>query len=170
MRRPSRRARVAIGAGTGAAVVAALLVAREVSSPALDLRPAARAGDPACTRIADRYPDRIAGESRDPVSVTGVTSWGNGGVVLRCGLEPPAETVDPCVEVDGVDWVFREDRSTGSGYRVLITYGRDPAVQAFVDDRITAIDGVLVDLSAVVRPIERAPDDECVAAADAAPR
>jgi hypothetical protein len=146
-------------------VVAGVLVAREVSSPALDVRPAARATDPACTRIADRYPARIVGESRDPVSVTGVASWGNGGVVLRCGLEPPGETDDLCVEVDGVDWVFRKDRSTGSGYRILITYGRDPAVQAFVDDRITAIDGVLVDLSDVVRPIGRAPDDECVDAA-----
>ncbi|UUU37082.1 DUF3515 domain-containing protein [Streptomyces sp. CA-210063] len=164
MRRPSRRGQVAIGVGAAAAVVAGVLVAREVSSPALDVRPAARAGDPACTGIAGRYPARIVGESRDPVSVTGVASWGNGGVVLRCGLEPPAETGDPCVEVDGVDWVFREDRSAGSGYRILITYGRDPAVQAFVDDRITAIDGVLVDLSDVVRPIERSPDDECVAA------
>ncbi|MGW0846087.1 DUF3515 family protein [Streptomyces sp. NPDC002787] len=164
MRRPSRRGQVALGVGVGAAVVAGVLVAREVSSPALDVRPAARAGDPACTRIADRYPDRIAGESRDPVAVTGVASWGNGGVVLRCGLEPPGETADPCVEVDGVDWVFREDRSTGSGYRILITYGRNPAVQAFVDERITAVDGVLVDLSDVVRPIERSPDDACVAA------
>ncbi|MBD9701743.1 DUF3515 family protein [Streptomyces sp. ID01-12c] len=170
MRRPSRRAGIAIGTALGAVAVAVPLVAREVSSPALELRPAARAADPACARIADRYPDRVAGESRDPVSVTGVTSWGNGGVVLRCGLEPPDETVDPCVEVDGVDWVFREDRSTGSGYRVLITYGRDPAVQAFVDDRITAIDGVLVDLSDVVRPIGRAPDDTCVSTADATPR
>ena len=170
MRRPSRRARIAIGTAVGAVLVAVPLVAREVSSPALDLRPAARAEDPACARIADRYPDRIAGESRDPVSVTGVASWGNGGVVLRCGLEPPAETADPCVEVDGVDWVFREDGSTGSGYRVLVTYGRSPAVQAFVDDRVAAIDGVLVDLSDVVRPIERAPDDVCVSAADAAPR
>ncbi|ULR52040.1 DUF3515 family protein [Streptomyces deccanensis] len=170
MRRPSRRARIAIGTAVGAVLIAVPLVAREVSSPALDLRPAARAEDPACARIAYRYPDRIAGESRDPVSVTGVASWGNGGVVLRCGLEPPAETADPCVEVDGVDWVFREDGSTGSGYRVLVTYGRSPAVQAFVDDRVTAIDGVLVDLSDVVRPIERAPDDVCVSAADATPR
>ncbi|WP_327344615.1 DUF3515 family protein [Streptomyces europaeiscabiei] len=164
MRRPSRRGWAAIGTGLGAAVVAGVLVAREVSSPALDLQPAARAGDPECIRIADHYPARIAGESRDPVSVTGVASWGNGGVVLRCGLEPPLETDDLCIEVDGVDWVFREDRSTGSGYRILITYGRDPAVQAFVDDRITAIDGVLVDLGDLVRPIERSPDDECAAA------
>lgn len=164
MRRPSRRGQVALGVGVSAAVVAGVLVAREVSSPALDVRPAARADDPACTRIADRYPARLVGEGRDPVAVTGVASWGNGGVVLRCGLEPPGETADLCVEVGGVDWVFREDRSAGSGYRVLITYGRDPAVQAFVDDRITAIDGVLVDLSDMVRPIERAPDDTCVAA------
>ena len=165
MRRPSRRGRIAIGTALGAAVVAGVLVAREVSSPALGIRPAARAGDPACTRITDRYPARIVGESRDPVSVTGVASWGNGGVVLRCGLEPPPETDDPCVEVDGVDWVFRENTSTGSGYRVLVTYGRDPAVQAFVDDRITAVDGVLVHLSDLVRPIERVRGDECEDAA-----
>lgn len=165
MRRPSRRGGIAVGAGLGAAVVAGVLVAQEVSSPALAMRPAARAADPDCARIAGRYPARIVGESRDPVSVSGVASWGDGGVVLRCGLEPPSATDDPCVEVDGVDWVFREDRSAGSGYRVLITYGRDPAVQAFVDDRITAVDGVLVDLSDVVRPIEPSPDDECVDAA-----
>ncbi|MGW1667413.1 DUF3515 family protein [Streptomyces sp. NPDC002324] len=165
MRRPSRRGWVALGAGLGAAVVAGVLVAREVSSPALGVRPAARADDRACTRLIERYPARIADQSRDPVSVTGVASWGDGGVVLRCGLEPPPETDDPCVEVDGVDWVFRETSSAGSGYRVLITYGRDPAVQAFVADRITAVDGVLVHLSSLVGPIERVRGEQCEDAA-----
>ncbi|EMF52769.1 hypothetical protein SBD_5845 [Streptomyces bottropensis ATCC 25435] len=63
-------------------MVAGVLVARKVSSPALDVRPAARAGDLECTRIADHYPARIAGESRDPVSVTGVAS---GADHLRTG-------------------------------------------------------------------------------------
>ncbi|MFI9029211.1 hypothetical protein [Streptomyces sp. NPDC053560] len=69
-------------------------------------------------------------------------------------MRPPAPTVDPCATVNGVDWVFRERRSR-NGAKVIVTYGRRPAVEAVVSGRVTAVDAVLVDLSRVVEPIEK---------------
>jgi hypothetical protein len=153
MRRPSKRGLAAIGLVGGAAAVTAAVVAQRSTSPAVRVEPAARADDPACARIA--------GHERDDTSTPGVAVWGDGTVVLRCGLEPPARTTDPCFGVNGVDWVFRESRSAEQGRKILITYGRNPAVEAFVSDRITEIDSVLVSLSDVVKPIERK-DGKCI--------
>ncbi|MEU6350227.1 DUF3515 family protein [Streptomyces sp. NPDC047072] len=147
-----RRGRVVAGVVVAGLVVGTLLVVREVNSLDFGVRSADRADDPACARIAGGYPSGLGGERRESVSTPGVAVWGGGAVVLRCGLEPPAPTVDACVDVDDVDWVWRE--KTGAD-RVLVTYGRNPAVEIRISDRVTAVDDVLVRLSAAVRPIRQ---------------
>ncbi|CAM5335993.1 Lipoprotein OS=Streptomyces microflavus OX=1919 GN=Smic_39140 PE=4 SV=1 [Streptomyces microflavus] len=52
-----------------------------------------------------------------------------------------------------MDWVSREDRSKDGG-KVVVTYGRDPAVEALVSDEVVAVDDVLVALSALVEPVK----------------
>lgn len=145
-----RRGRVVAGVVAAGLVVGAVLVVRELNAPAFGVRPADRADDPACARIAAAYPSGLGGEHRASVSTPGVAVWGDGAVILRCGLEPPEPTVDACVDVDDVDWVWRE--RTGAD-RVLVTYGRDPAVEIRISGRVTAVDDVLVELSRAVRPI-----------------
>ncbi|RBL85630.1 DUF3515 domain-containing protein, partial [Streptomyces cavourensis] len=53
----------------------------------------------------------------------------------------------------------REDRSEDGG-KVIVTYGRDPAVEVAVTEEITAVDDVLVGLSALVEPVK--PYTKCV--------
>lgn len=132
--------------------VGAALVAHELDSPAFGVQPAPEADAPACARIAKDYPSGLSGQRRATVSLPGVAVWGDGAVTLRCGLHPPEATVEACINVDDVDWVWRDATSRG-GSKVLVTYGRDPAVEVRISDRVGAIDEVLVGLSRAVKPI-----------------
>ncbi|KUN91284.1 hypothetical protein AQJ84_36985 [Streptomyces resistomycificus] len=163
MRRSGRaRTAVVLAAAVGLLTGTALVVT-ELNSPTFGLEAAPRGDAPECARVAKDSPDGVGGQRRDDVTLPGVAVWGDGSVVLRCGLRPPAPTVDHCLTVDDVDWVWREARSR-DGEKVLITYGRNPAVELTVSDRVTAIDDVLVELSHAVRPIRQ--KNECVSAAD----
>jgi hypothetical protein len=155
MARPSRGMRLALGltaaAATGLTVV---LVARELNSPAYGVEQAPRADAPACARIARHYPATLDGHKLAGTDTPGVAVWGDKSVVLRCGLEPPAPTTDLCVTVDGVDWVYRQAESR-DGHKVIVTYGRDPAVEVTLAAQDTAVDGALVELSRIVRPVRQ---------------
>ncbi|MFD3585705.1 DUF3515 family protein [Streptomyces sp. NPDC058683] len=154
MRGWSRRGRAAAGVAAAGLAAGAGLVAYELSSPVFGLAQGPLAKDPACARIAGRYPDRLGGAGRDPVTFEGLAVWGRGTVELRCGLTPPAPTTDACVSVDGVDWVWREQAGDRTGDRTyLVTYGRSPAVEVSIADSVTRLDAVLLDLSHLVAPI-----------------
>ncbi len=145
------------------ALVIGALAVREWSLPEYDVAAAPGGGSPACEQASHRYPHRLAGQELTFTGRPGVAVWGDSAVVLRCGLKPPAPTVDACVSVNGVDWVFRDGQSVG-GKKVIVTYGRNPAVEAVISDHVAAIDGVLVDLSKMVKPIKKyskclGPDD-----------
>jgi hypothetical protein len=147
----SRRGWAATGVAVAGLAVGAGLAAGELDSPVFGLAQGPLARDPACARLADRYPDRLGGAARDRVTFEGLAVWGHGEVELRCGLNPPAPTTDACVSVDGVDWVWRE---TADGRKKLVTYGRSPAVEISVADSVTRLDAVLLDLSHLVAPIK----------------
>ena len=155
----SRRGRAAVGVAVAGLLAGAGLVAGELDSPVFGLAQGPRAGDPACARLADRYPDRLGGADRDRVSFAGLAVWGHGEVELRCGVDPPGPTTDACVSVDGVDWVWRERAGDGAR-KDLVTFGRSPAVEVSVANSVTALDTVLLDLSHLVRPI--AADGKCL--------
>ncbi|MFF4900052.1 DUF3515 family protein [Streptomyces sp. NPDC001068] len=152
MRTPgwSRRGRAAAGVAAAGLAAAAALVAYELRSPVFGLAQGPLARDPACAGIADRYPGRLGGATRDPVTFEGLAVWGRGAVELRCGVTPPAPTTDACVSVDGVDWVWRE-RAGERGH--LVTYGRSPAVEVSIARSVSRPDAVLLDLSHLVAPL-----------------
>ncbi|MGW2828403.1 DUF3515 family protein [Streptomyces sp. NPDC001286] len=152
--RGGRRVRMAVVVGGVGVVVGGVLVAREVSAPDFGIEAAAAGGTPQCARIARAYPDGVGGRRRDGTSLPGVGVWGDGEVTARCGVEPPAPTTDACLSVDGVDWVWRPARP-GSTRRVLVTYGRDPAVEVTISARFAGTDEVLVAMSRVVGTIAR---------------
>jgi hypothetical protein len=132
----------------------AVLVVREVESAGVAVTAAPRGGDPQCARITDGSPSRLAGQERSDLDVAGVAAWGDGAVVLRCGLRPPPPTIDRCLNVDGVDWILRE-ADVRDDRKVLVTYGRDPAVELTITDRAARTDTALVELSRAVRPIRQ---------------
>ncbi|MHC3473240.1 DUF3515 family protein [Streptomyces sp. 7R007] len=160
-----RGKRVAVALAAAGLVAGTVLVVREANSPAHGLSAAPRGDAPPCARVTDASPDALDGRERAGTGLPGVAVWGDGAVTLRCGLAPPAATVDPCIAVDGVDWVWRP--STGhDGRRVLVTFGRDPAVEVSVSDRVAGIDEVLVELSGAVRSIRQG--ERCVGEDDVA--
>lgn len=154
MARPSRRLRLGLGFTVAAVVLTGVIVAHELGSPTRGVEQAPHADAPACADIAEGYPAALDGHELADTGVPGVAVWGDQSVVLRCGLEPPAPTTDLCVTVDSVDWVYRQDES-GDGRKVIITYGRDPAVEVAFDAQDTAVDRALVELSRIVRPIRQ---------------
>ncbi|MFK0295640.1 DUF3515 domain-containing protein [Streptomyces sp. NPDC090442] len=113
---------------------------------------APNASSPLCVKIEKKYPIEMLGEERRRVEAQGVAVWGDSKVVLRCGMEPPRPTVDPCMNVNGVDWVLVEQKSNQS-QKTLITYGRAPAVEVIISDGSPSAGDGLVDLSASIKGI-----------------
>jgi Protein of unknown function (DUF3515) len=85
--------------------------------------PAPRAQDPACRAVLDALPQRLGDYQRAPIAQPappGTAAWQAASdsepVVLRCGLDRPADFVmgSPIQLVDRVQWfeVRRDDRST----------------------------------------------------------
>ncbi|MER5778804.1 DUF3515 family protein [Streptomyces sp. NPDC002039] len=82
-----------------------------------------------CSDVVARLPETLMGRGRDAVDGAGTAGWGAGAVVLRCGAEPLAPTIDTCVNVNGFDWVLDDARVERDGAWVFTTYGREPAVE-----------------------------------------
>ena len=85
--------------------------------------PAPRAQDPACRAVLEALPQRLGDYQRAPIAQPappGAAAWraASGGepVVLRCGLDRPADFAvgSPIQLVDRVQWfeVRQDDRST----------------------------------------------------------
>ncbi|MER6028580.1 DUF3515 family protein [Streptomyces sp. NPDC001851] len=160
LRTGARRRGAAAALAAGGLVLGGVLVARELASPVFGMRQGPLAKDPACARIAAHYPDRLDGDRRDPFTYEGLAAWGHGKVRLRCGLVPPAPAKDPCVAVNGVDWVLRE-AAAGDGRDLLVTYGRRPAVEVTLSASVRRTDTVLMELSRLVAPVHQS--DHCLA-------
>ncbi|GES32125.1 DUF3515 family protein [Streptomyces angustmyceticus] len=164
--RRSRRTRLLVGAAVVLAAAASVVAYESVSSPTFGLDAAPGAGSAACARIADGYPDEIAGAGRTSTGLAGAAAWGDGAVVARCGLDKPLPTKEACAQVDGVDWVWRTSPDD-DGRTLLVTYGRSPAVEVRIDTRRAAPDAVLIDLSRLVKPLRQ--DHRCLSRDDVAP-
>ncbi|TBO60168.1 DUF3515 domain-containing protein [Streptomyces kasugaensis] len=148
----SRKSRIAIGLMVSGAILAGGVIAFAIDSPSSVMESAPNASSPLCGEIAKKYPREILGEARSDVELPGVAVWGESTVILRCGLTPPRPTLDPCFNVNGVDWVLEEGKS-GEGMKTLITYGRNPAVEVVISDASPSAGDGLVDLSKVVEGI-----------------
>ncbi|MGW0706709.1 DUF3515 family protein [Streptomyces sp. NPDC002643] len=153
--RLSRRSRlVALAVGVLVLATVGTFVVRGLSETTYTFAAAPDAGAPACTRISEEFPERLAGLERGATDTVGAAVWGDGAVIARCGFAMPGATTDPCTQVDGVDWVWRSDEDR-EGRALLITYGREPALEVQVAPDKAATDAVLVGLSGLVQPIEQ---------------
>ena len=108
------------------------------------------AGDAANARCADvmlALPPDVAENAQRSTDSQATSAWGDPSrVVLRCGVDVPGPTTDPCVTVNDVDWVLRE----GDPAWTATTYGRDPAVEVLFDPDQVASSTVLVELGDAV--------------------
>ncbi|MGX1791614.1 DUF3515 family protein [Microbacterium sp. NPDC055312] len=136
---------------------AAMLLALTGCSSTVALTPAADANNPECAEVTVRLPKSVAGQDRRWTDAQATGAYGNDGktsVIVTCGVAVPGPTADlQCVTLEGIDWLV--DESEAPRMR-MTTYGRDPAVQVFVDTTIVSANDVLTSSGIVsgVRMIE----------------
>ena len=146
-----------------AAVLAVGTLVLTGCADALVVDAAEDAANPDCALPILLMPDQIGDLEQRTTSSQGTTAWGEpASVIVRCGVPEPAPTTDPCVTVDGVDWVqVRGDEDTWQ----FVTYGRSPAVEVLVTPTVVSGANALASVSSSVSEIEQTA--QCVDAQDA---
>ncbi|HCS61691.1 MAG TPA: DUF3515 domain-containing protein [Microbacterium sp.] len=122
-----------------ALIAAVLLGAALLSgcSTTVHLEPADDANNPLCAEVSVGLQNagNVADKERRWTDAQATGAWGSPGedsaIILRCGVAVPAPTSAlQCASLEGIDWLV--DASETPFLR-LTTYGRDPAVQLFID-------------------------------------
>jgi hypothetical protein len=117
---------------------------------ASDLAPAPGGGSPACAEVLERVPAKVLDRERETQQAVGVAAWGDPPVVLQCGVDlPEGPTSDPCLTVDGVDWLLQNPDDEDAA-ATFVAYGRDPGVRVTVPGDRQQATGALVDLAPAV--------------------
>lgn len=137
----------------GGVLLAALLGLTGCSS-AVTLEPAEDANNPACADVIVRLPDTVADKPKRETNAQSTAAWGSpAAVILRCGVAVPGPTTDPCIALNGIDWIADESEAENDTYRYT-TYGREPAVEVIInaDAATGGVSGTtaLIDLSSAV--------------------
>lgn len=107
----------------------ALVAALSGCSTTIHLEPADDANNPACANVSVLLPVAVGDLDRVWTDAQATGAWGEPTVVLRCGVEPPAPSIDVCTTIGGVDWLVLEQEDERQR---LVTYGRDPAVEVVI--------------------------------------
>jgi hypothetical protein len=120
-------------------------------SPAVDVKPAQDAANPACAPMMVALPETIGDARIRKTNSQATAAWGEPSrLILRCGVNVPGPTTDRCVTVNGVDWVIKE----GDPVWTLTTYGREPATEILLDPDTISSATVLADLAGAASKIE----------------
>jgi Protein of unknown function (DUF3515) len=117
---------VAVGAIVGILVVAVLRQSpRGPQTVAIASVPAPNADSAECRTLLDALPDRLGDYRRAPAAEPappGAAAWAAAGepVILRCGLDRPAEFVvgSPLQVVDAVQWFELADQGRSTWFAV----------------------------------------------------
>lgn len=150
-----------------AAASALLLVAALGGCAAtVSMQPADDANDPACAAVSVRLPASIAGQERRYTDAQATGAWGSPtSILLTCGVEPPGPSTLRCQSLNGVDWLVDESEAEDDRY-TFTTYGRDPAVQVYLDYAVSGSGDALGALSPILNDQLPRTGDECVDAGD----
>lgn len=108
------------------------LLALTGCSSTVALEPAPDANNPACAEVTVRLPDAIGDLNRRWTDAQATGAYGDPtAVIISCGVEVPGPTASlQCSTLAGIDWLV--DDTLFPKVR-MTTYGRNPAVQVFVD-------------------------------------
>ncbi|UNK69425.1 DUF3515 family protein [Microbacterium sp. H1-D42] len=133
--------RLALTAGALSAGTIMLLALTGCSST-VALEPAADANNPLCAEVSVRLPDAVAGEDRRWTDAQATGAYGDPtSVIVSCGVKVPGPTSTlQCITLEGIDWLVDESQSPNMR---MTTYGRDPAVQVFVDTEVVSANEAL---------------------------
>jgi hypothetical protein len=141
--RPRRLAALA-----GATALLALASGLAGCTATVSLTPADAADDPACAGVTARLPATADGQERRWTDAQATGAWGDPAVaVLHCGVDVPGPSTLPCQTVGGVDWLI--DDADAPDFR-FTTFGRDPAVEVYLDSEVASGRAVLEALAPAV--------------------
>ncbi|MEU4154142.1 DUF3515 family protein [Streptomyces sp. NPDC026659] len=140
-RRPARSGAIAVCAAT---LAACGMTSRSYSVSAVPGGESA-----ACTTVVNNSPHELGGRERTESDVKGTAVWGDGDVILRCGRISNVPEPAPCSSVNGVDWVVNA-ANTHDGTKTVLTYGRTPAAEITLSERIKNKDAVIGEMSGIV--------------------
>ena len=87
-------------------------------SGAVHLEPAPDAANPQCASAMVAMPTSIGGLQQRETTAQAATAWGDpADIIIKCGVEVPQPVIDPCVSVNGVDWVLKpaEEQTSAQG-------------------------------------------------------
>jgi len=117
-------------------------------APAVPLTPAPDASNVACADVIVHLPSSVADQAARETNAQATGAWGDpAAVLLHCGVDVPAPTTLPCLNINGIDWI--EDDSEAPTYR-FTTYGRDPAIEVVIDSAAVSGSTALVDVANAV--------------------
>ncbi|MFJ5710850.1 MULTISPECIES: DUF3515 domain-containing protein [unclassified Streptomyces] len=127
--------------------------------------PTPPAAEAALCRALDReLPDTVAGQERsDPSPDSELTAgWGDGAIVLRCGVPRPEKMSDPQAEgisAEGVRWMLEQPESGGPRFTSVY---RKTYVEVTLGEQYAHDVGPLADLAApVARAVPCALEPSC---------
>ncbi|WP_349827559.1 DUF3515 family protein [Brevibacterium litoralis] len=150
-------------ARTAVLVAGGLLALSGCTGGMVQIEAAPNARAPECAPVMLSLPEEIEGQSARDTSAQATEAWGDPSIaVLRCGMEPPAPTTDPCVTVNGVDWI---STAAEDDHWKFVTYGREPAVEVIVDPTAVGGQNILAEISPAVASLPQT--GGCVSAEDA---
>lgn len=131
----------------GALTAAALGLSACAGTVAMESAPAAN--DPVCAAVTVMLPDVIAGQDRRWTDAQATGAWGSpASVLMTCGVEPPGPSELECRSIEGVDWLI--DASEAPKHYRFTTFGREPAVEVYVDDEVIISADALMALSPIL--------------------
>ncbi|MEU1125567.1 DUF3515 domain-containing protein [Streptomyces sp. NPDC005899] len=122
-RRPRRS--VLLGPSAALAVLAAAGCSAGDAAPSVAVPTPSSREAAYCEALHEELPKTVTGlERSDPGPESVLTAgWGDGAIVLRCGVPRPAKMDDPqseAVEADGVNWLLEQRGDAGP--RFTTTY------------------------------------------------
>lgn len=125
-------------------VCAAALLTLTACAPTVALEPAPDANNPLCAEVTVRLPKSVVDQDRRWTDAQATGAYGSDGktsVILSCGVAVPGPTAElQCISLEGIDWLV--DDSAAPNLR-MTTYGRNPAVQVFVNSEVVSANQVL---------------------------
>ena len=126
--------------------------------------PAPDAANPDCAPVMLAMPDEVSGMEQRETSSQGTTAYGDpSAMIVRCGVEEPGPTTEPCTDVSGVDWLISQVPGQENQWRA-VTYGRSPAVEVLFDGQRVPSSTALVDTGSAVQSIPQ--ERKCESVAD----
>lgn len=138
-------------AGLGALVAGMLALTGCGSSVTVESAP--HAMDPQCASVMLAMPDAVSDLDRRETSSQGTTAYGDpSAMIVRCGVDEPGPTTDPCTNVNGVDWLISEVKDQENQWRA-VTYGRSPATEVLFDGSRVPSSTALVDTGSAAQSV-----------------